>query len=250
MEAVVRKPFQGVINIVRFNWHFYVIASIIIVLLALLTNSIPQGFRWAISATIIIICSTTLVTLLVSYFVYDRSGLYNFTWLKDLKAASNATIVNINAGFDETSAGLKLRYPHAHLRVFDFYDPAKHTEVSIERARKAYAPYPNTKAITTSQIPITAGSVDLIFNIFAIHEIRNRGERIGFLKQQYEILSDNGRCVVVEHQRDIANFMAYNIGFFHFYSRAEWMANFSNAGFTISTVKKITPFVTVYILKK
>ena len=250
MEAVVRKPFQGVINIVRFNWHFYVIASIIIALLVLLSNFIPQSVRSVIDITVIVICSTTLITLLVSYYVYDHSGLYRFKWLKDLQIDRDATIVNINAGFDETSAILMIHYPQAHLQVFDFYDNAKHTEISIERARKAYAPYPNTKVISTSQIPLAAGSVDLIFNIFAIHEIRDRSERIGFLKKQYEVLSDNGRCVVVEHQRDIANFIAYNVGFFHFYSPAEWMANFAHAGFSVDTMKKITPFVTVYILKK
>jgi SAM-dependent methyltransferase len=142
------------------------------------------------------------------------------------------------------------RYPHADLKVFDFYDPKKHTEVSIKRARKAYEPYPNTKNINTDFIPLAENSTDVVFNIFSLHEVRNREERINFLKRQHRSLKDDGRCIIVEHLRDLPNFIAYNIGFFHFLSPHEWKNNFLMAGFEIGSVIKVTPFVSVFILNK
>ncbi len=45
-------------------------------------------------------------------------------------------ILNINAGFDETSFIIKNNFPNADLNVFDFYDAEIHTEPAIVRARK------------------------------------------------------------------------------------------------------------------
>jgi ubiquinone/menaquinone biosynthesis C-methylase UbiE len=134
--------------------------------------------------------------------------------------------------------------------VFDFYDPARHTEISIERARKASPPYNGTIKITTSELPLAGNSIDMIFNIFALHEVRDRDERIHFLKEHVRTLRDDGKVVVVEHLRDVPNFLAYNIGFFHFVSEKEWSANFQQAGLHICSKSKITPFITVFILSK
>lgn len=142
------------------------------------------------------------------------------------------------------------RYPQADLKVFDFYDPKKHTELSIKRARKAYEPYPNTEKINTDFIPLAENSTDVVFNIFSLHEIRNREERINFLKRQHRFLKEDGRCIIVEHLRDLPNFIAYNIGFFHFFSPHEWKNNFLMAGFEIRSVINVTPFVSVFILNK
>jgi hypothetical protein len=63
-------------------------------------------------------------------------------------------------------------------------------------------------------------------------------------------LRDAGKVVVVEHLRDVPNFLAYNIGFFHFLSEKEWSDNFCQAGFNVDVKFKITPFITVFILRK
>jgi hypothetical protein len=250
MEAVVRKPFQGVTNIIRFNWHFYIIACLLVLFLFASLWFLPADLYWLVNSAALIICFTTLFSLLVSYYVYDHSGLYNLHWLNELNITPGKSIINIHAGFDETSGILTNRYPHADITVFDFYDPQKHTEISIERARKAYAPYSAAIKISTAHIPLNESSADLIFNIFAVHEIRNKQERVNFLRKQAEVLRTGGKCIVVEHLRDIPNFFAYNIGFLHFYSVREWNSNFSLAGFSVEKTKKITPFVTVFILKK
>ena len=250
MEAVLRKPFQGVTNIIRFNWHFYVFAGVVILLSLASLIFIPAALSWMVYVVALITFLTTFISLAVSCYVYDYSGLYKLQWLQLLAIEKNAKLVNINAGFDETSAILLSHYPTADLCVFDFYDPEKHTEVSIARARKAYGAYPGTIAINTSSIPLEKNSVDVVFNIFAVHEIRETKEREHFLRTQHDVLKPGGVCVVVEHLRDVSNFMAYNIGFLHFFSSATWKGNFAAANFTITQTKKITPFVTVFILKR
>jgi SAM-dependent methyltransferase len=247
---VVRKPNQGVLNIIRFNWHFYLIAGIFSVGMFVASIVVAAPMSWIIASVAGGITLSTIISLYASWYVYDRSDLYNFHWLKDLGNVNPENVVNIHAGFDETSSILSAKFPSADLKVFDFYDPDKHTEISIERARKAYPPFPGTIKITTDGLPVQQGSVQLIFNIFALHEVRDSTERTRFLKAQADALAHNGLCIIVEHLRDAPNFLAYNIGFLHFHSRHEWMTNIGRAGLHIENKFKITPLITVLILKK
>lgn len=243
----MRRKFQGVGNIIRFNWHFYVIATIVVVVIGVVTPFLPVGIQfWSYFFAFGIVLST-LISLAVSYYIYDVSELYLLSYLPDNQRFN--TVVNINAGFDETSFILAKKYPDAQLCALDFYDATKHTEVSIERARQAYPPYPNTKIISTDHIPIPDESADLILLFMAAHEIREETERIVFFAEIKRILHREGKIVVVEHQRDVMNFLAFNIGFFHFYSKKSWLEVFLKAKLDLITEKKITPFVSVFILK-
>lgn len=250
MEAVIRKPYQGVVNIVRFNWHFYVFSAISVLLLLFGSSHAGNLMFWPCIFLATGIVASSFISLFVSYYVYDQSGLYGFSWLQQFNKSRTRDVVNIHAGFDETSSILKNSFPDATLQVFDFYDPARHTEVSIERARRAYPPYNGTVKIATSKLPVTENSVDLIFNVFALHEVRKREERIYFLKEQVRALRHDGRIVLVEHLRDVPNFLAYNIGFFHFLSSGEWHYNFQQTGLCVDDEFKITSFVTVLILRR
>ncbi|GAA3521338.1 hypothetical protein GCM10022393_39610 [Aquimarina addita] len=246
----VRKPFQGVLNIIRFNWHFYIIAiGIVSVLILIATNS-----NVLISSTLYVVCTAILVTLfislVVSWYVYDVSDLYRFDWIENMDTQNPQKIVNINAGLDESSAFLKHKFKQADCTVLDFYDPLKHTEVSIKRARKAYPPYAGTKSIKTTTLPLADNSIDKVFAILSAHEIRNEEERILFFKELNRILKPDGQLVMMEHLRDITNFMAYTIGFLHFHSKSTWMRTFSSANFRVSNEIKITPFISTFILEK
>lgn len=250
METVTRKPFQGVINVIRFNWHFYVIAVSLMGILAVVNLFLDDSVQWVIPVVITIAVASITFSLGVSYYIYDYSNIYSLDWLQSLNVAPGATLVNIHAGFDETSHLLAQRYPASTLQVFDFYDPKRHTEVSIERARKLYSPYPHTQKVDSNNIPLATNQADYIFNIFAAHEIRNPAERVTFLKQLHAGIKTSGRIVMVEHLRDLPNFIAYNIGFFHFHSRAEWKRNFTEAGFTLEQELSLTPFLALFILCK
>lgn len=245
-----RSPFQGVKNIVRFNWHFYVIAALAMITCGVLAGITDYSYGRYALAVLLIIVWTVAASLLVSAYIYDMSPLYKFNWLTEFDTEKAHCIVNAHAGFDETSALLQKKYQRASLTVLDFYDPVKHTEVSIKRARKTYPPYPGTLPANAANLNIADRSTDIIFTIFSAHEIRNSQERAEFFRELGRILKDDGCIVVTEHLRDLANFLAYNIGFFHFHSAATWDATFKAAGLHAGKKKKITPFVTTYILTK
>lgn len=244
----IRKPFQGVLNIVRFNWHFYVIAIIVILGCNFLTVTLDKPYSTFIHAGCFLASFLMLTSLFVSYYVYDLSGIYSLKWIN--KNNNETLIVNINAGFDETSSLLKDQFNNTKLIVFDFYNPEKHTEISIKRARKAYPPFPETQMINSSNIPLSDNVTDKIFLIFAAHEIRNEIERTIFFQEIKRILKPNGEVYITEHLRDTRNFLAYNIGFFHFYSKNSWIKNFDEAQLKIKEEIKITPLITNFILVK
>jgi SAM-dependent methyltransferase len=248
--AQLRGPFQGVGNIVRFNWHLYMLALAFIGSLLFISAWLPtplRPFSYLVSAGIAL---STLVSLGVSYYVYDWSPLYRLNWLTDLALSPTSKLVNLHAGFDESSALLAAQLPGATLTVLDYYDPLKHTEVSIKRARKAYPPYPATQAVRTTALPLESGSIDAAFVIFAAHEIRDSTERQTFFTELRRLLKANGQLVVIEHLRDWPNFFAYNLGFLHFYAKPVWLQVFAQCHLSVEQEIKSTPFVSVFILQK
>jgi len=246
----MRRPFQGVLNIIRFNWHFYVgiiLLLFFINLAAIYLNELTQYWIRVFSGIMLLV---VFISLSVSYYVYDLSVLYTLDWLSKMPSKEKFNIVNINAGFDETSSLIKNKYIDSELIMLDFYDSSKHTEVSIKRARKAYPSHPNTINVQTENIELEDNSQDKIFVVLSAHEIRDRNERISFFKELRRVIKPNGEIIVTEHLRDVANFFAYNIGFFHFLSKKEWLKTFLFSG--LSNVKeiKITPFITTFILQR
>src|SRR5688500_7988223 len=168
----IRKPFQGVGNIIRFNWHFYALSLGFVILALMLNNYLSEGLQLYTYIFCCLVIGITLISLAVSHYVYDRSGLYKLNWLEELGIEDSKT-VNINAGFDKISNLLKEKFQNTDLLVFDFYDPLKHTEISIKRARKVYLTSPNTRHVTITNLPLDDKSIDNILVIFSAHEIRN-----------------------------------------------------------------------------
>ena len=246
----IRNPFEGIWNIVRFNWHFYVLSFIVVCVLAIAKTNMPHSLQWLAVIICIYTVAVTCISLLVSFYIYDLAGLYNLSWLEQTGIKTTGNLVNIHAGFDETSHIIQQKYQPKTLTVFDFYDPQKHTELSIKRARKTYPPFPETLPVQTLHLPLANGFADTIFLIFAAHEIRDNEERIIFFKELNRTLDAGGNIVVTEHLRNLPNFLAYNFGFFHFLSRRVWYSTFKNADLCIKQEIKITPFITTFILCK
>lgn len=250
----LRKPLEGVGNIVRFNWQFYALAAGAGAAIWLGRPYLPAPLRPYALLGLAAVAAPTLVSLLVSFYVYDCSALYSLRWLAPAapapgEATETGLVVNIHAGFDETSRLLRHRFPQAELAVFDFYDPARHTEVSIRRARAAYPPFPGTEPVQTRHLPRPAGSAEWVLVVLAAHEIRQPAERVAFLREARRLLRPTGTLVVVEHLRDPANFLAYTIGFLHFYSGAVWRRAFAAAGLAVGQEKKLTPFISAFFLR-
>ena len=64
-----------------------------------------------------------------------------------------------------------------------------------------------------------------------------------FFKELQRILKPSGRIIITEHLRDVPNFIAYNIGFFHFFSLKNWMTIFKHSNFKMKKHIKFNLFV-------
>ena len=248
---IKRRNFQGVLNILSFNRHFYVFG---LTTLALIIGS-KFVFNWHdyLYWSVILAFSYGLIMpLIVSAYVYDFSGFYDFDWLKkmNIEDSEDKLNLNINAGFDETSYIIKKILPQSDLQVYDFYNAKQHTEPAIIRARKVSLGYPNTKQISSNLIPLKDNSVDNIFLLSAIHEIREQDEKVQFLKECRRVCKPNGNVIMVEHLRDFPNFLAFTIGFTHFFSRATWRKAFKESGFSVFKETKFTPFMSIFNCKE
>lgn len=244
---IKRRNLQGVLNILSFNRHFYVFG---LIALALIIGS-HFIFNWSSSwywLVIFVFIYGLTMPLIVSAYVYDFSGFYNFDWLKEMNIddSKDKFNLNINAGFDETSYIIESILPQSNLQVYDFYNAKQHTEPAIIRARKVSLVYPNTQQINSNTIPLKDNSVDNIFLLSAIHEIRQHAEKVEFLKECRRVCKPNGKVIMVEHLRDFPNFVAFTVGFTHFFSKAIWNKAFEEAGFTSFKEKKFTPFMSIF----
>jgi SAM-dependent methyltransferase len=242
-----RRKFQGVLNILSFNRHFYVF-GLGVLLLLFISHSL---IRWVEPLYWIVIAAFTyglIMPLLASAYVYDFSGYYEMNWLQDVinRKKNAGVIINIHSGFDETSYLIKRKFPSSELKAFDFYDAKRHTEPAIKRARKASLGFPDTRQVTSGSIPLMDGTVDVIFLLSAVHEIRSNEEKAVFLKECHRVCKTGGIVVMVEHLRDLPNFLVFSIGFTHFFSRSVWKNVFERAGFSTFHEIKFTPFMSIF----
>ncbi len=245
-----RKSYQGVWNIVRFNWPFYVVAGIVILLVIGIAGYFSGLIYYFLLAAALAALGGMLVSLVVSHYIYDRSGLYNFEWLDRLNFPKAGSALTVNAGFDETTEILQHKFPSLRFTMADFYDARLHTEPSIERARKIYPPKPEVQKVNTSDLPYGDQQFDIIFVLLSAHEIRNPKERVLFFSELKRALHDSGKIIVMEHLRDLPNFLAYTIGFFHFHSHAAWIKCFELAELKLEREEKQTAFISLFILTK
>lgn len=242
-----RRRFQGVSNILSFNRHYYVFGLGVLVLLFGSRYIIkwPDLFFGIMVAAFLY---GLIMPLLVSAYVYDFSGYYDLHWMEELirNREKVKRMVNINAGFDETSFLIKSKFPQSGLQAFDFYNAKQHTEPAIKRARKVSLVYPDTRQVGTSSLPVKDGTVDIVFLLSAVHEIRSQAEKILFLRECHRICQPGGKVVMVEHLRDFPNFLAFSVGFTHFFSRSVWKQAFESAGFSTFQETKFTPFMSIF----
>ena len=242
-----RKPFQGVYNILRFNWDFYLVPLVLLIVLLFFKPLFPEAIHSYIFGFVWVAILYMLSSLFISFYIYDLSDLYQFYWLKN---AHRKKLLNINAGFDETSAFIRRKFPTCQLTICDFYDPVRHTEKSISRARKAYPPSKDSIPVPTGKLPFSDNYFDCSLTVFSAHEIRDEQERISFFKELNRVTKFTGQILVMEHLRDLQNFMAYSVGAFHFYSKASWLQTCNEANLLVKDELKITPFISTFILEK
>jgi hypothetical protein len=238
--------FRGVSQIVVFNWPFYAFALIAGIVAWLIKPALPQSLELWIELGVLFAAISVLLTLLASWYVYDLCDLYRFDYLA---TGSPERIANINAGFDETTPALEAKFPNAVIDIFDFYDPEKHTEASIRRARARHPAISGTVTIDSSHIPVGEHTYDAVFLIFAAHEIRDDAERVAFFKELRLVTKPTASIYVVEHLRDWKNALVYSIGCLHFHSQSTWQKTFDASGWEIVEKTPANAFVVSYKLQ-
>ena len=248
-QLPARSRFQGVAEVIRFNWPYYVLAATVVIAggaLAARTHSILALILWA---GVILAGYWALASVLVTFYVYDVSELNSWEWLARLLGSKPVTWANFHAGLDETSEALKVLFPASTAQVFDIYDSSLMTEPSIERARTTSLSS-SDRTIRDGKVPLEDSQLEAAFVIFAAHELRTHAERVKFFKEFARILKKEGRLVIVEHLRDFKNFAAYGPAFTHFFSRSEWLSVAQESGLAIRTERSIGGFVRCFVFSK
>jgi len=255
-----RGRYQGVLQILKFNWSIYLASAAAIGVAWFAAAFLPAapGFCAALRAAALLGSALALMwmvsSLLVSHYVYDRSSLYDLDWLARALSRVPRRWINIHSGWDETSSLLTEIFPRAVGEAVDLFDPAVMTEVSIRRARRASPPQAKRGVPATparyDALPFENAVADTVFAIFAAHELRRHHQRVRLFTEIQRILTAGGEFVLVEHVRDWRNFLAFGPGFLHFFSPRQWRKAAACAGLSVHSQFQVTPFVNVSILRR
>jgi ubiquinone/menaquinone biosynthesis C-methylase UbiE len=253
-QSQPRSRFTGVSRIVKFNWPQYLVGAscITIALAAIALIDLPG---WLIACLLVGSGSAAwwlMASLVASWWVYDRSPLMQLTWLATASpkvSTVGSRVLNVHAGYDDTSETLTDAFPHSVIKVLDLFDPIRMTEPSIHRARKAYPAFPGTLTGNRDAWPFENISFDVVLFMMSAHEFRIAHDREALLAEAKRVLAPHGVIVLVEHLRNVANLASFGPGFMHFWPRHEWLRLASVAGLRVVREGRITPLVGYFVLE-
>ncbi len=244
----LRRPYQGVLQILRFNRRRYLAAVTGVgVALSALPHSQPPG-RAALLIFAVPALFWMVSSLVVSHYVYDCFPLYRLSWIPSALSRTPRRWINIHCGLDETSHLLAAIFPDAAGQIVDIFDPRVMTEPSIHQARRSEHQSVASVSAHHDDLAFDDKSFDAAFCIFAAHELRTHPQRVKLFKEVARVLVPGGEFVLMEHLRDWRNFLAFGPGFLHFFSQRAWRRAASGAGLALRSEFSMTPFVRVYIL--
>jgi SAM-dependent methyltransferase len=252
VERAPRGQFDGVLQIVRYNWTLYVVAtsvSALVVGLVLLLHP-PAALAGLLMLGAVAAVFWLALSLAVSHYVYDRSDLYRWDWIRERVAPSPRHVVNVHAGLDETSRALQETYPAAEVTILDIYDPAEMPEPSIARARREARSMLASLKADFRELPLQTASADLMTLIFVAHELRRAAAKEAFFREASRLLQPGGRLLLVEHLRNAWNLAAFGPGAFHFFPRDEWLRVANTAGFQLDEEISRTVFVRAFVFRR
>jgi ubiquinone/menaquinone biosynthesis C-methylase UbiE len=252
VERAPRGPFDGVLQIVRYNWNLYLAAMAIcaVVVGLVLVIHPPTAFALLLLLGAVAAVFWLALSLAVSYYVYDRSDLYRWQWIRSRVAPSPRHVVNIHAGLDETSLALQEMYPAAEVTILDIYDPAEMPEPSIARARREARSILASVKADFRRLPLPNASTDLATVIFVAHELRRAASKEALFRELARIVKPGGAVLLVEHLRDAWNLLAFGPGAFHFFPRREWLRVAGATGFELSAEISRTVFVRALVFRR
>jgi SAM-dependent methyltransferase len=241
----------GATRIFLYNWPAYVgtwtgaTALLVASLLRPAATLVPALVALAAGGAL----ASSLVSLLVSHYIYDRSALASAHWARELLASGTQTWAMIHAGLD-AEVDWNAVMPGRCVGRLDIFDPSVMTSRSIGRAR-VHAPAARAAAACSPKtLALGNDSCDAIGVAFTAHEIRDRQTREAFFDELRRSLCPGGRMVLVEHPRDCANLLAFGPGCLHFLPRREWLRLASRARLVLHSETKITPWITAFAFGK
>jgi SAM-dependent methyltransferase len=247
-----RTRFQGVAQIVRFNWPFYLAATLVLSAggCAAFMASMPFFVRAIFAAVIGAAAFWLISSLIISHYIYDRAGIYDGNWIQRSLRNSPKRWATFHAGLDEFSAILLKLFPDSEGLILDLFDPNEMTEPSIKRARHLAKQLPEPIHADFRALPLQDDELDAAFLFFSAHELRKPESRIRFFRELRRVLRSNGEMILLEHSRDWPNFVAFGPGCFHFHSRRTWIRAIKSTVFAIIKEFMLTPFVRAFVLEK
>jgi hypothetical protein len=252
MRTPPRTRFQGVAQIVRFNWPFYLTATLLLAAggCAVLVFSVPFFVRPILFSAIAAAAFWLITSLIISHYIYDRAGIYDGMWIQQALSISPKRWTSFHAGLDEFSALLHELYPESDGSIVDLYDPNEMTEPSIKRARHSPKQFPQPIRADFRALPLQNDELDAAFVLFSAHELRKPESRILFFSELRRVLRSHGEIILLEHLRDCPNFFAFGPGCFHFHSRRTWSHSIGSAGLFILKEFTLTSFIRAFVLGK
>ena len=248
--TAVRTPYRGVLQILHFNWPQYAGAAVVILAALILFPFLQVMWRAAVLLALVPATFWLLSSLVVSHYIYDRFPLYDLSWIARSLSKRPAQWINIHCGLDETSDLLSALFPEAPGQVVNIYDPATMTEGSIAKAQgRSLSATPFVKGHYDA-LGFSADQFEAAFLFFAAHELRQQSQRVTLFREVNRVLIHGGDVFLMEHTRDVWNFLAFGPGFLHFFSKYAWQSAVNEAGLTLSASFPMTRFVRVYHLRK
>jgi len=240
---------NGALRIFLYNWPVYVgtWAAALLLLLAVLYTAQPLSLLLALAAGGAFVWS--VVSLLVSTYIYDRSALVAGAWMPRLLGPRVQTWSTVHAGLD-AEVELDAVLPGQCLARLDIFDSVFMTSSSITRARRRTGSASAAIACSATALALADASCDAIVVAFTAHEIRSRPASEAFFGELHRALRPGGRAVIVEHLRDWPNFFAFGPGFLHFVARREWLRLAAHATFRVASETRVTPWVMALSLEK
>lgn len=248
-----RGPFDGLLQIARYNWPQYACGAGVTLLGATWLWLDRSGLVWlraGVWVAALLAAWWSAASLAASHWIYDRSDLYRWTWIPALLPATPRRWLNLHAGLDGSSAMLRRFFPDSAGTTADFFDGAEMSEPSIERARREQAEASAVPWVDYRQLPFSDQSFEVVFLLFAAHELRRTESRESLMREIHRVLAPSGTVLLVEHARDAANFVAFGPGFFHFQPGSEWRRLAGTAGLDVIGEQRRAPFVTATLLRK
>jgi SAM-dependent methyltransferase len=240
---------SGALRIFLYNWPVYVGSWLASFVLVLVSGTVPEGWRLLVMLGAGVAVGWSLVSLLVSRYVYDHSALVPGKWLPSLLPAPLRTWATVHAGLD-AEVDVDAALGAGCVARLDIFDAQCMTSPSIVRARTRTPRAHLATPCRPTALSLGDAACDAVVVAFTAHEIRDRSVREQFFEELRRAVRPGGRVLVVEHLRDVANFAAFGPGFLHFLPQNEWRRLAAHARLTVASETRITPWVMALALER